>query len=51
MRCDACQLDKTITVATTIRLTRIDSRSGRESTEVRTTRLCRTCTGPEEVER
>lgn len=46
MRCDACKLDKTITVTTTIRLNRIDLRTGRETTETRTTRLCPACCAP-----
>ena len=47
MRCDACKIDKTVIVTTTIKIPRMDLRMGRESTEVRTTRLCRSCGGAE----
>lgn len=48
MHCDRCGIDKTVTVTTTIRLNRIDLRTGRETTETRTTRLCRSCGGADD---
>lgn len=48
MTCDLCHLDKTITVVTSIKLNRIDTRSGREHTEIRTTRLCLACGGADD---
>lgn len=51
MRCDGCGLEQIVTVVTTIKMQRIDPRSGRETTETRTTRLCVKCGGAEEVER
>lgn len=48
MICESCKTDKTITVVTSIKLNRIDTRSGRERTEIRTTRLCLACGGADD---
>lgn len=45
MICDRCKLDKRVIVTTTIKLLRIDGYTGRERTEVRTSKLCRGCGG------
>lgn len=43
MNCEHCHLEKRIIVTTTITLQRHDPRTGKESTETRTTHLCRAC--------
>lgn len=45
MKCDRCGLDKTATVAHSTAITRVHPRTGRETTEVRTSRLCVACGG------
>lgn len=45
MVCDRCALDKTATVVRSFTALRVDPRSGKETTEVRTSRLCVACGG------
>lgn len=40
MTCDRCGVDRTVVVTTRVPIPRVDQRSGRQTTEVRTTRLC-----------
>lgn len=47
MICEFCGTDKTVTVTITFTLTRINPRSGEESTEVKSRRLCCACGGAE----
>jgi len=45
MLCDRCGLDKTATVVRSAAITRVHPHTGRETTEVRTSRLCVSCGG------
>jgi hypothetical protein len=45
MRCDRCGLDKTVTVVRSAAILRVHPGTGRETTEVRTSRLCVACGG------
>jgi hypothetical protein len=45
MRCDHCHLDKTATVVRSAAITRVHPHAGRETTGVRTSRLCVACGG------
>ncbi len=52
MTCSRCSEDKTVTVTYGITLVHVESRTGRERTGKRETRLCRACGGglaPDEV--
>lgn len=45
MRCDRCGLDKTATVVRSVAILRVHPATGKETTEVRTSRLCVACGG------
>lgn len=45
MVCDCCGIDKTATVVRSAAITRVHPRTNKETTEVRTSRLCVACGG------